>query len=241
MARLFGLKFWIFCAVYLATGVALLQTKVQGMIHEQFPYWEQALDGFFTLSMTATLVWLTLAFLLWKPIWRSIWKFPLIGAWLSDHVFPDLNGEWEMEIHSNWPIVNAMRTVAKDSAQPRFDVLQEGMNLPALSVTKLPTIIEQGWSKINVVVDKNNLTPLLRSHTLSVELLKEECGYPKRVAWIFRQENSSTEHTDEQNFLGAALLSVSKDGRILEGQYWNNRQWHKGLNVAGKIIVRRVN
>ena len=77
-------------------------------------------------------------------------------------------------------------------------------------------------------------------NALAVELLPEDSEHPKRIAWVFRQENATVAQTDERNFLGAAVLRLANNADILEGEYWNNRSWHRGLNTAGKITLHRL-
>lgn len=184
-------------------------------------------------------VWLIFAALLWKPIWTRVWRCPFVGPWLSNHFFPDLNGEWDVVIQSNWPTIEMLRKAAKTPTEARFDVLDENTKLPPPGVVQLKATIDQGWSRSTVTIEPNSQTPMRRSKTLALDLIPAADDQPKRIAWIFRQENASVAPTDEGNFLGAALLQVGGDPDILQGQYWSNRSWRKGLNAAGEIELRR--
>src|SRR3546814_11391719 len=53
------------------------------------------------LSSAITLGWMLMSALLLNPVWRWVWKkVPPLGRW----IFPDLNGEWDVEIVSNHSI-----------------------------------------------------------------------------------------------------------------------------------------
>ena len=39
-----------------------------------------------------------------------------MGSFLSEAVFPDLEGRWKVEIHSNWPVVKAVVDAARSSS-----------------------------------------------------------------------------------------------------------------------------
>ena len=69
---------------------------------------ELATDAFgFEVRLLAIpgIVWVILLGFAFNPIWRKIWswsaKIPFIPD-LNDKIFPDLNGEWEMLLESNW-------------------------------------------------------------------------------------------------------------------------------------------
>lgn len=176
----------------------------------------------------------------WNPVWRFFWKLPLIGALLADKFFPDINGDWKITVESNWPTVDAMRQAARDNSSDRFDVLDENATFPSLSKYKFNGRIEQSWRSTSLEIFPNPAGPLNDSRTLAVDLIQGTDSEPKRIAWVFRQTNKAQiEATDEDNFLGAALLRViSKDE--LDGYYWNNRSWRKGLNAAGLIKMTRA-
>src|SRR3546814_8761011 len=58
----------------------------------------QWLQAELRLSSAITLGWMLISALLLNPVWRWVWKkVPPLGRW----IFPDLNGEWDVEIVSN--------------------------------------------------------------------------------------------------------------------------------------------
>lgn len=173
-----------------------------------------------------------------RGVWRRLWKLPIIGNFLSEKVFPDLNGQWEIKIHSNWTLIDTMRKAALDPDLMRIDVLTDQKKLPKAKVVKLQGELTQNWQQSTFIIEPSKDTPLRTSRTISLELIKATNDHPKRIAWIFRQENNDVDATDEDNFLGAALLNVENNDK-LSGKFWNNRQWRKGLNAAGEIVMTR--
>src|SRR3546814_13430606 len=58
----------------------------------------QWLQAELRLSSAITLGWMLISALLLNPVWRWVWKkVPPLGRW----IFPDLNGEWDVESVSN--------------------------------------------------------------------------------------------------------------------------------------------
>lgn len=143
-----------------------------------------------------------------------------------------------MEIHSNWPTIYALQQAAANSDNERIDVQLLTKKLPPHKILKFRGVLIQNWQKVTFTIEKNEGSPLQNSRTISLELLQATNDQPKRIAWLFRQENNTVASTDEDNFLGAALLNVDSPNEI-SGKYWNNRSWRKGLNTAGEIIMKR--
>jgi SMODS-associating 2TM, beta-strand rich effector domain len=239
MAKLLGLRFWIFCAVFLTASGMTFWPWTIAKLSSVAPLLGSYTSPTPNFQVLASIVWSTIAaFFL---IWKQIWKLPIIGPWLSRIIFPDLNGEWKVVVNSNWPIIDKMRNAAKDKKVPRFDPVNEAHLRPDLLSTEFIATIEQKWLSTEITFKHNQKTPLLNSIPLSADLIGKEGAEPKRLAMIYRQANSPLPaHTDEHSFLGAALLRVSDDGKTLQGNYWTNRSWDKGLNAAGEIILTRA-
>jgi SMODS-associating 2TM, beta-strand rich effector domain len=234
VAKLLGLRFWLGAAAYMAIAGALLAPIAW---HAAFP--ENPNSGLIAPRIIVLGVQAIFALILWKPVWRKIWSFPRIGKYLANRIFPDLNGAWEMETQSNWPTIEPLRNSAKDFSAPRIDILAEGQNLPAPRIDKFRAEIDQNWQQATISVAPNPETPLRSSKTWSFDLLPRIDDQRQRVTWIFRQTNKDVAATDEDSFLGAAVLDVLSPD-LLEGVYWNNRSWRRGLNAAGKITLRRL-
>jgi hypothetical protein len=101
--------------------------------------------------------------------------------------------------------------------------------------------IDQSWFSTKIIFETDTQSILKKSNSLAVELLRGSDTEGKRLIVTFKQQNSLPRvPTDEQEFLGTALFMVSEDGLLLEGAYWNNRTWDRGLNTAGVIRMRRI-
>ena len=175
------------------------------------------------------------------PLWRLVWCVPIFGSWLAERIFPDLNGEWEVTIHSNWPVIGRMLEASRSAAGARFDPDKQPTEL--LAGTSYRAKIEQGWRSVDLVVtNPDGKEALQESRTISFDLLAPEAGKPHRIAYVFHQENRAQGRaaTDVDDFEGAAVLSVSADARTLSGPYFTNRNWAKGLNTAGRIEMKKV-
>lgn len=183
------------------------------------------------------LVWVTL------PGWRIFWRLPVVGKWLSDKVFPDLQGIWEVKLQSNWPIINQLRGAAK-SKKLTFDPLKEEEKIPELTETTFNIKIRQSWFRTEIKFLPNAETPLLESETISVEFFKTENG-KKSVTWVFRAWNKQSNDnrlalTDVPCYHGAAKLNLNPEATELNGGYWQDRSWHLGLNAAGLIKISKI-
>src|SRR5690606_22996121 len=96
----------------------------------------------FNLTAVPLLVWVLLNTVLWNPVWRWLWKkFPKLSEW----VFPDLNGTWEVELCSNWPRQAQMLEAAasKSHAIDMRHCPEE--DLAPLTPIRLEAQIHQTW------------------------------------------------------------------------------------------------
>lgn len=200
--------------------------------------WSTLLSTLFSPRVIGVLVGMGFMALLAKPIWTRAWGFWWIGGLLRKHVFEDLNGEWLVTIDSNWPAVSALLEAAKADGA-KYDPVSEPQSIPQTGRFEFRATIDQGWEKASIEVLPNKDSPLRQSRTFAFDLIKACADAPPRVFWGFRQTNGVLEGTDEDNFLGAALLEVISSD-YLEGLYWNNRSWRGGLNAAGRISLSRA-
>lgn len=60
--------------------------------------------------------------------------------------------------------------------------------------------------------------------------------------YLYRNTTKVPVASDSDCHDGAANLMVEGigSGIWMEGVYWTNRNWHQGLNTAGKITLRRT-
>lgn len=242
MERLLGWKFWgsilaIYTSVvvWLAGNINALSEKATTLTGLDITYfinesWLPALLGFLIF----------ICFL--KPVWRRFWRMPLLGKWLSSSVFPDLNGEWDVTLRSNWPVIDKMRLAAKGTDGPRFN---PDDNRAELSEIKLRARINQSWFGVQMEMHRPDAQgPMDMSRTISFDLIPETGGHPPAIAYVYDQANrpEDIDPTDLTDFLGAARLEVrDDDGTLtLKGHYFTGRNWTKGYNTAGTIEMVRV-
>jgi hypothetical protein len=241
MAKFVSLSFWITLATYLALASPLAVGWVETWLATNLPVFGAPVANLLTSRAVAALIWGSIALFIVVPGWRLLWKLPLLGPWLADRFFPDLNGTWVVTIESNWPIVDRLKTAAA-SNKNKFDPFTDEM--PNLLEASFDVKVKQTWFRTDVTFLPNLKTPLLGSETISVEFLKSENG-KKSIAWIYEQTNRQDNTqplavTDQPKFYGSAVLHVNEDATELKGQYWQNRSWSRGLNAAGLIAMKRA-
>ena len=241
MAKFVSLSFWIVLAVYLALASPLAVGWIETWLTTNLPVLGAPIASLLTSRVIAVVIWGSVALFIVVPGWRLFWKLPLLGPWLANRIFSDLNGEWTVTLQSNWPVVNCLK-IAAASEEITFDPFVD--ELPNLLEASFEVKIKQTWFRTDVTFLPNEKTPLLSSETISVEFFKSENG-KKSVAWVYKQTNKrdNTQRlavTDQPKFYGSAILDVIEDATELQGQYWQNRFWDRGLNAAGIITLKRV-
>ncbi|KCZ90217.1 hypothetical protein [Hyphomonas jannaschiana] len=196
--------------------------------------------GPFGLVMKAGVITLIVTLLL-LPLYNKKWfhgLYRLIRA--EKYVFPVLDGEWRGEIRSNWPLVRKMLAISRGEQSGPFDPLNDDLGQfdwdPPIEVT---AIIESGFLDFKMTMCMDGTTR--RSETLNAKLDRTETGSP-RLRYIYRQfdEGLDIAPTDRESHLGSAELTLSDDGKTLNGRYWTDRVSDKGLNTAGRLVLRRV-
>lgn len=219
VARVIATISVVICAAFLLTGLA---------------------TGPLALLMSGGLISFVVM-VLFLPLYNKSWFHKLYGFFRGPTlIYPVLDGQWRGEIESNWSIVKKMLAVSRGEESGPFDPLTQDLDRlkwdPPIPIT---ANILSGFLdfKINVVVDGTTR----QSETLSVRLDRTETGIP-RLRYIFRQFDESLNllPSDQETHLGAAELTLSSDGKTLKGRYWTDRVGNKGLNTAGRIVLRRV-
>lgn len=104
--------------------------------------------------------------------------------------FPDLNGEYDVELHHNWPIQQRMLEAATGGT--KFDPRASGTKLPDLATTKLRATINVGFYTVEVDMWSENPddpgSVIDRSRTI-VSVLKRPCdGQPHRLVYVYQQK-----------------------------------------------------
>ena len=186
------------------------------------------------LFVDALLFVLTLKF-----VWRLLWKtIPLLETW-----FPDLNGEYDVELHHNWPIQQRMLEAA--AGGEKFDPRLPQTIKPSLGVTRVKASIDLTFYSVRVKMwaasSNDPGTVIEESRTISTNLIRASDSQPNRIAYIYQQKNRRDRQavTDDTVFEGAAILKIIS-GNELRGEYWTNRAWQNGLSTAGQIVFKKV-
>lgn len=244
MAKLISLRSWVVLGVFLCVAVEAIIPSVVSLVLIQWPFlqsYSEGLRGFFSTRILALTVWGLIAVGLY--FWKEIWRLPILETYLSRYLFPVLHGEWQFTVKSNWPVIEKLKNSAATTDEI-FDVLAENEPLPNYSSFTFRTKITQTWfsTKVEFLGDEGSI--LDHSMTLSVELLRATETDPKRVIWVYRQQNKQGSGkplslADEAQFFGAAVMRVGDDGK-LNGHYWTNRSWQRGLNAAGTIFGEKL-
>ena len=123
--------------------------------------------------------------------WRLLWiKFPILNKW----VFPDLNGEWKVDIHWNRGNDKGFKTA---SAHIRQDFFRLSMEL---------------------ISDKSE------SEALMVKPKKDPESKRPMLYYIYRNESAQGIEAPEPPHKGAAILKLDlNDQNILKGNYFTDR------------------
>lgn len=241
MSKFIPFRTWIPIIVILYIAIEWLVSQyLFGKIDYIAPQLNAHVDRWISTRILALCVWGIIALILWKFHW--FWKVRPLKNFLSNSMFPLLQGEWQFTLESNWPIIDSLKDAAKSKT---FDVLAQNTRLPEYSSFTFRAKIHQSWFSTQVEFLGDDSSVLDTSRTLSVELLGKTETEPQQVAWVYRQWNKQGINrkpnlADEANFLGAALMRVTEDGG-LKGHYWTNRSWERGLNAAGIIVGKKLN
>lgn len=170
----------------------------------------------------------TLTFVLGQtPVFPRLCRLP--GVW---RLFPNIDGEYAVEISSNWSIIQAR------SAGSEPDVSPEGE--PVLFNRVGKATISARLIRIDMTLDMDD--QYLSSETVTCSVQRHRGERKPVLFYIYDSHVSKPKSTDSQRHLGAACVSIPLEPRpkVLEGNYWTDRNWHLGLNTAGHIRLTRL-
>lgn len=154
---------------------------------------------------------------------------PRIASWkwvqrLFPNILPHLDGKWRAKLTSNWPTIAAAHG------------LPGGSGAATLADVKITVRL------FTVRVELLSDTKYSESETEAVRVLKNLEHGDVRLHYIYRNDTPEAKETDSGFHRGAASLRLKRpDGALpyLDGHYWTNRNWEKGLNTAGRITMWR--
>lgn len=167
---------------------------------------------------------------------RPVLRFFHLITFAEQWWFPWLDGHWEGEVNSNWPIVKTMM----DSAlrlRPSFNPLTDDVPADAPPARyKIEATIKSGLFHIEIHVTVPGTRRV--SHTLFVRP-KWARPEPPTLYYVYKQEDlDHPAATDARSHFGAATLALMPNGE-LRGEYWNARRGDRGLNAAGTLFLIR--
>lgn len=194
-----------------------------------------ALQSEIRVGLVPTIAWLAVNGILLTPAWRIVWRrIPYLQAW-----FPDLNGDWDVELCSNWP--RQQQLIDAASARGGTDVLGlPESQLAPIEPLKMHAEIRQGWWKFEIrFTNPTGDSPIDRSDTFIVEPFAGDGQAPPGISYFFEQRNDTANLADDTKFYGAARLEFNGNKQQLQGCFWTNRQWRRAINTAGSLIMTR--
>lgn len=229
MYRIYGPKFWITAVGYVVLGINLLLGTLN-------TYWPQiGLHPSFGLIIFGAQLAIGLVFM--TPLWRCVWRLvPKFNEW----VFPDVSGEWDVEVASNWPRIDRLLKSASGKAERVDYRICEAEDLAPLAHLKMRARITQSWSSIRILLwNPNQDTPIEDSETLLVEPIRGLEGGRSSLNYMFKQRNKTDVISDDCMFYGAAQLEIQPGFQEMRGTMWSNRMWRRGLNTAASLHFTR--
>jgi hypothetical protein len=139
-------------------------------------------------------------------------------------LFPPIEGEWTGELTTNWPTIASMAELPAGDTKP--------IAIAAYVKARLFT----------VGMETKSATGYSSSETLTVGLAKHGLKDVLRLAYVYEGKTPQPLVTDSSQHYGSAILDLhgKKESMTMEGSYWTNRNWTKGLNTAGRLILRRT-
>lgn len=176
-------------------------------------YWSLA-------KLTVTTTILLLFGLGQTPLFPWICKLPWVRTY-----FPPIDGEWEVVIRSNWNVLRQL--VGEAQGDALFS--KEGK----VTITS---------RLLSVQMKFQSNDQYSKSSTTMVGIRRDPEHGTIELNYCYHNVTRNPDTTDSGCHYGAARVEVhEKNGLVsLEGEYWTNRNWNKGLNTAGLIAFERL-
>lgn len=190
----------------------------------------------FKATAVPGVAWIALSLVIWNPIWRFVWrKVPRLNRW-----FPDLNGNWDVALESNWPRHQQLLEAAESPVR-HFDIRHcPDDELAPLSKVQLKAVITQTWWVFEMrMFNPTGTSPIERSDTISVDPIGRMGQQQAGICYFYKQVNATDTVSDDTEFYGAARLFYDPDRDRLEGLFWTARMWRRAINTAGRVTMTR--
>ncbi|GFM81929.1 hypothetical protein PSCICN_26210 [Pseudomonas cichorii] len=179
------------------------------------------LTAFWRVCTTSiSIATLTVLILGQTPAFPLICMLPLVRKF-----FPPIDGEWHVTIRSNWNVVGQL--VGRPVVEALFSKQGKITITSRLFSVRMKFRSDDKYSKSSTTVVGVRRDP---EHG-SIEL-----------NYSYHNVTYNPEATDSGCHYGSARVEIhdEKDGITLDGEYWTNRNWNKGLNTAGLISFERM-
>ena len=156
-----------------------------------------------------------------SPLFAVLCRLPLVRSW-----FPPIDGEWNAALESNWPAIH-------QRAHPG------SASVPLAAVPATVTIIAR---LLHIRMNLTSNDRYSTSKTVFVRATRDPEDGSVTLHYLYKNATLVPKATDSDSHDGAANLCVERRGADiwLEGVYWTNRNWHLGLNTAGKMTLTRA-
>ncbi|WP_184123302.1 hypothetical protein [Roseospira marina] len=193
-----------------------------------------ALDpfGVFSSINIVSIVSISVAVLSLGVLALTQWVFPtLCRQPLMWRLFPDIDGDYDAEMSSNYPMLKAMA-----DGHSTEELKTENLRLNVMGTVSIRTTL----TNISMTFSAKN--KYSTSEVLSCSLQRGRGNCPHRLYYVFEGRVKDPETTDTRSFLGAGCIDIPRERRpkVLDGEYWTNREWHNGLNTAGLVRFTRL-
>ncbi|MBD8577554.1 hypothetical protein IFU04_25285 [Pseudomonas syringae] len=154
-------------------------------------------------------------------LFPKICKFPIVRKF-----FPPIDGDWQVTIQSNWSQVGQL--VGLPVSESLFSKQGKITITSRLFSVQMKFQGDDNYSK---------------SSTTVVGVRRDPEHGTIELNYSYHNVTRNPEATDSGCHYGSARIEVHDDakGLTLEGEYWTNRNWNKGLNTAGLILFERKN
>lgn len=167
-------------------------------------------------------------------MFEIVHKLTFAKYWL----FPNLNGDWDAVIITNWPRIRRTYESAKNGGPP-FDSITDKLtvNEEANRVSKANVTIKSSLFSFSMIV--RPVGTVRESRTRFVRPARLNDGLSE-LSYVFEQiDPDSVETTDSKKHFGAGVVVYDPDTDEIRGDYWSDRREDAGLNTAGTIRMSR--
>jgi hypothetical protein len=211
MYQIMGLKVFVAWSAAVAAAIAVISAYLSGANDILWLYKSASygVSGIALMLMIGQ-----------SPAFPLLCRLPVVRL-----VFPDIDGTWEGQMDSNWPVI------------------AERSGLPAGNGGRKTATVYIRARLLHISLKLETHDHYSSSRTVCVRLTRDDEHGDCRLWYVYDNVTRKPEATDTERHYGCAYLEPKSDGRgglRLDGAYWTNRNWEKGLNTAGSITLKRL-